>query len=428
MTRAVTLACLLAAVTPARADDAVTLEQAVNLALTRNERAQITELDVVVAEAGVQKARVAFLPVLQATGSGTYSPFDPPGKGAGGLAADRLVGSGQLQFSQPIVAPSAWPLYDQAKHSLDAQKAQTVDDKRQLAFDTARAYLSVLLNQRVVEAAKQKLDTANKNLADTDAQVKAQLVSSNDVTRAQTDLSSSQRELAADEGTLEASWVQLELLVNARLSRTLVPPQNVIDASQQPLPTVEALVAASVKLRPDLASKKFSAVAAHDFAREPHMRWYPTLSFQATGLASSNGEPSGHDVDGRLALTASWSIYDAGSRDADERSRAASAAIADLNAVALERTIDAQVRSAHAQLIASQQALAASKVAADAARKSADETAILYKQGLAKAIELVDANEQRFLAEVNQAEAQDSLATAYLSLLQALGRGPLEAP
>ena len=64
----------------------------------------------------------------------------------------------------------------------------------------------------------------------------------------------------------------------------------------------------------------------------------------------------------------------------------------------------------------------------DAARKSASETAILYKQGLAKAIELVDANEQRFLAEVNHAEAQFSLANAYLALLQAMGRGPLEAP
>jgi len=428
MSRAVTLACLLAAVAPARAEDAVTLEQAVNLALTRNERAHISDLDVVVSEAGVQKARVAFLPVLQASGTGSYAPFDPAPKGSGGLAAQNVVASGQLLFTQPIIAPSAWPLYDQAKHSLDAQKAQTIDDKRQLAFDTARAYLAVLLDQRVVEAAQHKLDTATKNLADTDAQVKAQLVSSNDVTRAQTDLSSSQREVAADQGNLEAAWVQLELLVNARLARSLVAPQNLIDASQKPLPDAEALVAASIKVRPDLAARRASALAAHDFAREPHMRWYPTLSFQATGNASSAGTQSGHDVDGKVALTASWSIYDAGSRDADERSRAANATIADLTADALARTIDAQVRAAHAQLVASQQALAASQVAMDAARKSADETAILYRQGLAKAIELVDANEQRFLAEVNHAEAQFSLATAYLSLLQAMGRGPLEAP
>jgi outer membrane protein TolC len=61
-----------------------------------------------------------------------------------------------------------------------------------------------------------------------------------------------------------------------------------------------------------------------------------------------------------------------------------------------------------------------------ASRKSADETAILYHQGLAKAIELVDANEQRFLAEVTYAEAEFSLASAYFALLQAMGRGPLD--
>ena len=60
-----------------------------------------------------------------------------------------------------------------------------------------------------------------------------------------------------------------------------------------------------------------------------------------------------------------------------------------------------------------------------AARKSADETAILYRQGLAKAIELVDANEQRFLAEVNFAEAEFSVANAYLAL--APGDGPRPA-
>ncbi|HEX4420018.1 MAG TPA: hypothetical protein VH165_19020, partial [Kofleriaceae bacterium] len=44
------------------------LDDAIKLALTRNERAKIAALDIEVAAAGVDKARVAFLPVLQATG------------------------------------------------------------------------------------------------------------------------------------------------------------------------------------------------------------------------------------------------------------------------------------------------------------------------------------------------------------------------
>ena len=48
------------------------------------------------------------------------------------------------------------------------------------------------------------------------------------------------------------------------------------------------------------------------------------------------------------------------------------------------------------------------------------------RAGSVSAIELVDANEQRFLAEVNFAEAEFSLANAYLALLEAMGRGPLD--
>lgn len=415
---AAVLAYVLGAASPARGDGGpVTLEQAVQLALARNERAAISDLDVAVAETAVVRARVAFLPALAASGSATLAPFD---KGA------RTTERGQLAFTQPLIVPTAWPLYDQAKHELAAQRAQTADDKRLLSFEAAKAYFAVLLADQVVQAAQKKLDTAKTNLADTDAQVKAQLVSSNDVTRAQIDLAGSERELAADRGSLEAAYVQLELLVNARIARGLAVPAAVLAASQRPPPALDALVAASLKTRPDLAARRANALAAHDFARESHLRFYPTLAFQATGTVSSAGTPSGHDLDGTLALTASWSIYDGGARAAEERSRAAEAAISDLQAGALVRSIDAQVRAAAAQLAAAQQALVAAQGAMDAARKSANEAAILYRQGLAKAIELVDANEQRFLAEINHAAAEFSLATAYLALLQAMGRGPLD--
>jgi outer membrane protein TolC len=420
--RLVAFACVVCA-SPAARGDGFTLEQAVQLALTRNERATISDLNIVVAQAGVDKARAAFLPVLAANGNGTWAPADtgPLGK------SPTVTGRGNLTLTMPLIVPTAWPLYDQAKNALVAQHAQTIDDKRQLAFDAAKAYFAVLFADQVVQAAQKKLDTATTNLADTDAQVKAQLVSSNDVTRAQVDLGNSQRELAADRGALDATYVQLELVVNAHVPHGLSVPAGLLEAGERPQPAPDALVALGIKTRPDLAAKRATALAAHDFAREPHMRFFPTLSLQGLATAATNGTPSGHDVDGSVSLTASWSIYDAGVRWADERSRGALAAIADLTTDALVRTVDAQVRTAAAQLAAAQQALGAAKAAMDASRKSADETAILYRQGLAKAIELVDANEQRFLAEVNHAEAEFSLANAYLALLQALGRGPLDA-
>lgn len=394
------------------------LEDAIQLALTRNERAQIAQLDVVIAEAGVAKARAAFLPGLSASGSDTLHWREQPLDTA----------NGSLTLTQPLIDPTAWPLYGQARHQLAGQRAQSADDRRQVAFDAAKAFIAVLLADQVVQAAQKKLDTARADLADTDAQVRAQLVSSNDVTRARVGLASSERELASDRGNLDAAYIQLALVINAPVAPGLVVPAALLDAGVQTVPPADALVAQSLARRPDLAARKELALAAHDFAREPRMRWLPTLDLVGKLNASSEANRDGHDLTGTVALNASWAIFDAGVRLADARSRDAQAAIADLTADNLIRTIDAQVRSAAVALVSAQLALAAAQGAMDAARKSADETAILYHQQLAKAIELLDANEQRFAAEVNFAEAQFSVASAYLALRQAMGLDPLGGP
>jgi len=394
---------------------ALRLEDAIQLAMTRNERSEIAELNVVIAEAGVARARTAFLPVLSASGNDTLHPRDTPLDTA----------SGALTLNQPLIDPTAWPLYAQAQHELAGQRAQSADDRRQVAFDAAKAFIAVLLADQVVQAAQRKLDTARADLADTDAQAKAQLVSTNDVTRARIGLGSSVRELANDQGNLDAAYLQLALLVKMPVAPGLVVPAALLDAGARPLPAPDALVAQGLARRPDLAARKQLGLAAHDFAREPRMRWLPSLGLTGQLTGSSRADGAGHEVTGTVALNANWTLFDAGARTADARSRDAQAAIADLTTDGLIRTIDAQIRSAAVALVSAQQAQAAAQDAQDAARKSASETEVLYRQQLAKAIELLDANEQRFAAEVSFAEAQFSVASAYLALRQAMGLDPL---
>ncbi len=413
--RVVVLVVLAAAVSAsAQPAKQLELKDAIKLALTHNERSRIADLDVESAAAAVDKARVAFLPVLNAKGANAYQPRDKP--------TDKTTGS--LEFDLPLFAPSAFPLYSQAKHELDAQKAQSTDDLRTLEFDTAKAFFNVLLAVEVVAAAQKKLDTAKADLADTDAQVKAQLVSSNDVTRAQIGLGGSVRELVADQGTLQTAYVNLSFLLKTPVTGGLAPPTDVITTSAKPTPPVDTLVAHGIAKRPDLVARKQAALAAHDFAREPRMRYLPTLGAAGVITGTSDAGMSGHNFDGSVSVTAGWTIFDGGARSADSRSRDAQAEIDDLEAAMLERQVDAQIRAAAIALAAAQQAAVAAQQAMDAARKSADETAILYKQGLAKAIELIDANDERFTQEVSFAEAQFDVATSYLALRQAMGLDP----
>jgi outer membrane protein TolC len=171
-----------------------------------------------------------------------------------------------------------------------------------------------------------------------------------------------------------------------------------------------------------MVASKYSAVAAHDFAGEPLLRIVPTLGVQGQASVTTNTPPANpHWNDESLTATLTWTLYDAGIRYADKHSRDAQAEIADLAFSQLRRNVEAQVRGALALLLSSQAALHAAEDAMKAARQSADETSILYKQGLAKAIELVDANDSRFAAEVALAQAQYGLAQVYLNFRQALG-------
>ena len=411
--------CLLGAPV-ARAADApagsqLRLEDAVSLALTGNERAKISDLQVAVAEAAVEKAFTAFLPVVQAVGSDQQHAYDATPKNPNN------IGQSSLTINQPIVNVPAFPLLAQAKNLASAQRAQNVDDKRLLAFAAATAFFSVLNADDVLQAANRQLDNAKANMADTQARAEAGLTSSNDVTRAHVDMASAEREVEIDKGSLDNAYVQLELVINARVSDRPVPPEATLHAALQRPGPADALLRFALDRRPDVLAARYSASAAHDFADEPLLRLLPTLGAQGQATATTNSAATGRWNDESVTATLTWTLFDSGVRYADKHSRDAQASIAEWNLRLLVRTVDAQIRAALALLASAQSAFQVADEAVKAARQSVDETAILYKQGLAKAIELIDANDQRFTAEVGYATAEFNVAQAFLNLRQALG-------
>jgi outer membrane protein len=397
------------------AGPAMNLQDAVQLTLSRNERAKISDRNVVVAEAAVERARAGFLPAVTATGSDVQHAY---------TTTPNNVGTANLVVNQPLVNASLFPLYSQAKELANAQHAQTVDDKRLLAFAAANAFFTVLDAQAVVTAAQRQVENSRANLSDTQARAEAGLNSSNDVTRAQVDLTGAQREVEADKGSLDNAYVQLAFTANAPVPASVVPPSATLAAAQQPAGAPDALVKLAVDRRPDMQVAKYQASAAHDFADEPMMRLIPTLGLQGQAQ-TSNVLPPGRSSDETVQATLTWTIFDQGVRYADKHSRDAQADIADLDWQLLARSVDAQVRGAVALLASAQAAFHVAEDSVKFARQNVEETAILYRQGLAKAIELVDANDSRFTAEVNYATAEFVMAQAYLGLRQALGLDPL---
>lgn len=393
---------------------ALTLDQAVQLTLSRNERAKISDLNVAVADAAVEKAFTTFLPSLVGVASGVQHAvvIRPPSNS----------GTASLTLSQPLLNASAFPLYAQARRLADAQRSQNVDDRRLLGYYAAAAFFAVLNAQDIVTAAQRQLDNARANLESTQARTQAALSSSNDATKAQVDMAGAQREVENDKGVLDNALIQLAFTLYAPVPSSLVPPSDTLGAADKTVTAADALVKFATDHRPDLQVARYQAIAAHDFADEPLLRIVPTIGLQGQILDNTINSPvTGRNDDETLTATATWTLFDNGGRYADKHSRDAQAGIADLDYQMLGRSIDAQVRSAVALLAAAQQAFHVSGDTVKYARQNVDETQILYRQGLATALELVDANDSRFTAEVDYATAQFAMAQAYLALRQALG-------
>jgi outer membrane protein TolC len=403
---------------PPAATAALALEEALRLALANNERALKAPLRVEVAAGALDKARTAFLPTLSATGTGALHPRDKN---------DRLwSGGGSLQLNQPILNMSAFPLYAQARHTLESERWGAAQDKRLLAFDTARAFVVCLTSERLLDVSRQKLDRARAIQKNAEARAKAQLASSNDVTLAMVDSASAARDVATAEGNVAKAYVQLSFLVGKTVTGPLADPDRTMRAAETGAFRMDDVTRLAEGRRPDVRSAEEKTAALRESAKEPLYRLAPTLALSGQVKLTIDPVPPDklHDESAQLTLT--WNIYDAGVRYADRRQRLAQAESQALDERALRRSIATDVAAALASLRAAREAYRLAGEGVEATRKHTAETETLYQQGLARALEVVEANSRRFEAEVNRETTKFAMAQAYLDLRLAIGLDPAE--
>ena len=409
----------LALAVPAGAQENLKMEDAIRLALANNERAQKAPLRIETAEGQADKARTAFFPSLTAAGSGVWRATED-------RSGRSTTTSGTVTLTQPIVNPSAFPLYAQAKHQLESERWGANQDRRVLAFDTARAFLQVLTADRVVEAAGRRLDRAKANLQNAQARAEAGLASTNDVTRAMVEVTTSQSEMARGLGSTARANVQLGFLVGRRISGGLAAPDRTTQAAESFENAAQSQVKIALDRRPDVRQASERTLALRLGAREPLYRLIPSLNAQGQLRVLPDPLATEKATDETVTLNLTWNVFDQGARYADRKTRLAQAESQALDEQLLRRSVATDVELA---VISLRTAREAYRIAGDAvalAQKLTEETEILYRQGLARALEVTDANANRFNAEVSRASAKLAMEQAYLELRFALGLAPVD--
>ncbi|HDT13636.1 MAG TPA: TolC family protein [Candidatus Aminicenantes bacterium] len=425
----VSLALILLLAAPTAAQDRpLTLDEAVKLALERNERALATREDVLAAEARVAQARSFFLPAITSTSTYTRRAYE----------TRRIVGGSEviiqrfnalsesIALSQTLFDARSLTSLAAVRAQRNAQVAAATESRRQLAFEVSQAFLATLGASQVREASARRFTFAGQNLEAAQARFAAGLASVNDVTRAELEYATAEVGLTQVQGQVETSTLQLAYLLDApeAVRAALVVPEFLIEAASAEAADPEALVEEALARRLDVGSLRWLATSQRALARLPMLGWLPSLSANGQYRLTNESSFNNRNWNWSLGATLSWSIFDGGARFSQQRERKALARLADLDLQAATRKVDVDVREALVLLANQRASLRQATVAQEVAQKNAAETAELYRQGLASALEVADANVSLFEAEVALVQERYGLGTAFLNLEAALGLDP----
>ncbi len=415
-------AAVPAAAVPAAASEgqALDLTDALALAFKRNEVSVIARARIDAAVAKRREAYALILPSLTLSGSASSSSVshDPYG------SRSNEATTGEAALSLALFNASAFPLVTAGGKNLEAQQLDSAELQRDLGFRTVTGFLDVLAFEATRTAAIKRKTVAEQVLSDARARVRAGLASNNDATRSELEVANANLTLIQAAQAVATSRLALaDLLVQSLDSQPLALP-GPAELPQGELPRLIELAYAE---RADLKSLGMRRDVTALQAKSQALGIVPQIGVRGSYLDRDLNAPnvSEQAPEWRVALTADWTLYDGGGREArvagfDAQAREASAQI-----LAARRGVVRDLATAQGQLSSAEAGVAQAEVAVRVAGINAREVAAKFKQGLATALDQADATAAQFDAEANLVRAKLANAQAGFALRRLVGWWPL---
>jgi outer membrane protein TolC len=393
-------------------------DAAVSRSLARNPSATVAMEEVTRARAIVEEVRSASLPTLTANAAYTRLDRDRTLNGVVISPADQV--NANLSLVAPLIAPSRWVQVSHAKDNVEVARMSADDVRRQLALSTARTYLGLIAQHRVIEVSVRARDSARAHYQFAHQRFAGGYGTRIDEVRAA-------QEVATDESQLQASVANL-----SRLRETLgvlVGLDHAVDVVTEEVvlpgaPTLEQSLKDASSIRSDVQLSRGRLHAAERVAHDDWADYAPSLllSLQPFFQYPPTSTLPEFGFQGQLLL--SWTIYDGGLRYGLQKERASLVREARAGVEGGVRQAQADVRAADEEVRRSTAALAAARDAAKLAGEGLALTNLAYRAGASTNIEVIDAERRARDADTSVAQAEDSWRQATLDLLLASGRFP----
>jgi len=395
----------------------LTLDDAVRPALIRNSSAVIAQQEILRAEGILREQRAPSLPIL--TGNAVDTRIDSARSLAGRTLTPLVSLNANLTLTVPLIAPQHWVQWSHASDQVGVAQLSSEEVRRTVGVATARAYLGVMAQHRLVGVTTQARDNAKSHLDDAHARFEVGSGNRLDEVRAA-------QELATDESQLSAALAALDRSREAL--GVLVGEEGPVEVEQQvtlPAPPApdDALREAEEK-RADVRAQKLRTEAARRVLRDSWADYMPLLSAVLQPFYQTPATVTVPQTGWQAQLVLTLPIFDGGARYGLRRERSALHAEAQADLENLLRQARSDVRAGFESLKRADESLGSARRAAKLAHEALDMTMLAYREGATNDLEVVDAERRARDADTAALVAEDAARQARIDLLSASGRFP----
>lgn len=389
---------------------ALTLDEAIGIALETQPLIQARLSDYLAAAYRVDQALSPLLPQLEASGSAARSqsvsanPRSPGDPRRDGITTTRITPFREdlrvgVTLSQVIFDFGKTFASTEAARRLAEQAQEDVELQRQLVTLTVKeSFININFARRLIRVQEQALERADLNLRSARGFFEVGTRPKSDVARAEVDVANARVDLIRARNAERLARVALNTAMGiaadtpTEVQDNLVYQAMALDRSQ--------LQAQALAQRPEYKQARLRVSEADARMRRAFRDFFPDLS--ASGFYG--GARADLNEIWEIGLTLSWSIFDGGNKIARLRETKANVDAAVSRVKSTELDISREVEQAQLNVSEAQERIGAAQTAVASAQENFRLAQGRFDAGVGTILELTDA--QLFLTQAQNTEAQ----------------------
>lgn len=326
----------------------------------------------------------------------------------------------QASIRVPLVEPSSWFDVASARDSQHSQEALEKASQSALRASFAQAAYASRAAEELVSASEAALKDAVELRDSSRRAVKAGTGARLDELRAETERVRRESDLVQARANLSQSRLALGVLLGRDRPVRVAVPESVPALANED--DSDALERAALLDRPELAAQRAQIEAALAQERSAWALLAPQISASGAILDSDSPFPTGLKNAWKVSLDLIWPLYDGGFRYGKRRQALARLDEARASDEAERLAIVQEVKDGLRDVGVARERLVLAESQRSVAADAAATARRGYEAGVSSSLDVIDANDRLFQADVGLADARARIAQAAVALERAIGR------